>query len=217
MDNSGANGSFRSQPDDVEQCYTPTLADAASDRGRKRWRRAGKKCVDPEKALAMRFSVRLALRRRCIAWPTYSRRISSSPPDLLLFSYPLNFQLNHFTMSQPIRKLRVAVSGLGRMGARHANHFLHRTPKAELVAAFTPDERELAWGKEHLAPWGVKLYTDYAEMLKHEGLEAVCVATVTTVHAEHTIKAIEAGKHVLCEKPLSTKLDVVRTSLLPYS
>ena len=120
-------------------------------------------------------------------------------------------------MSQPIRKLRVAVSGLGRMGARHANHFLHRTPKAELVAAFTPDERELAWGKEHLAPWGVKLYTDYAEMLKHEGLEAVCVATVTTVHAEHTIKAIEAGKHVLCEKPLSTKLDVVRTSLLPYS
>ena len=50
-------------------------------------------------------------------------------------------------------------------------------------------------------------------MLKHEGLEAVCVATVTTVHAEHTIKAIEAGKHVLCEKPLSTKLDVVRESL----
>lgn len=113
-------------------------------------------------------------------------------------------------MSQPVRRLRVAVSGLGRMGARHANHFLHRTPKAELVAAFTPDEKEIAWAKENLVPWGVKLYTEYEEMLRHEGLEAVCVATVTTVHAEQTIKAIEAGKHVLCEKPLSTKLEVVR-------
>jgi hypothetical protein len=79
------------------------------------------------------------------------------------------------------------------------------TPKAELVAAFTPAEKEIAWAKENLEPWGVKIYTDYDEMLEHEGLEAVCVATVTTVHAEQTIKAIEAGKHVLCEKPMSTK------------
>ena len=57
--------------------------------------------------------------------------------------------------------------------------------------------------------WGVKIYSDYDQMLKHEGLEAVCVSTVTTVHAEQTIKAIEAGMHVLCEKPLSTKLEIV--------
>lgn len=116
-------------------------------------------------------------------------------------------------MAQPVRRLKIAVSGLGRMGARHANHFLHRTPKAELVAAFTPDDKEAAWAKENLEPWGVKIYNDYDQMLKHEGLEAVCVATVTTVHAEQTIKAIETGKHVLCEKPLSTKLHVVRTTL----
>ncbi|KAF2730002.1 NAD(P)-binding protein [Polyplosphaeria fusca] len=107
-----------------------------------------------------------------------------------------------------VRRLRIAVSGLGRMGARHANHFLHRTPRASLVAAFSPDPKEIEWAREYLEPWGVKLYTDYDEMLRHENLEAVCVATATTVHAEQTIKAIEAGKHVLCEKPLSTKLDV---------
>ncbi|KAF2105351.1 hypothetical protein BDV96DRAFT_509501 [Lophiotrema nucula] len=111
-------------------------------------------------------------------------------------------------MAPQIRRLQVAVSGLGRMGARHANHFLHRTPRAELVAAFSPDPKEIEWAKEHLEPWGVKLYTEFDEMLKHEGLEAVCVATATTVHAEQTIKAIEAGKHVLCEKPLSTKLEI---------
>ncbi|KAF2190876.1 NAD(P)-binding protein [Zopfia rhizophila CBS 207.26] len=106
------------------------------------------------------------------------------------------------------RRLKIAVSGLGRMGARHANHFLHRTPRAELVAAFSPDPKEIAWAKEHLEPWGVTLYKNYEEMLKHEGLEAVSIATVTTVHAEETIKAIEAGLHVLCEKPLSTKLEI---------
>jgi myo-inositol 2-dehydrogenase/D-chiro-inositol 1-dehydrogenase len=120
-------------------------------------------------------------------------------------------------MSKPVRKLKIAVSGLGRMGARHANHFLHRTPKAELVAAFTPAENEVAWAKENLEPWGVKIYTDYDEMLKHEGLEAVCVATVTTAHAPQTIKAIEAGLHVLCEKPLSTDLAIVSSQVTRVS
>ena len=121
-------------------------------------------------------------------------------------------------MAPTVRRLRVAVSGLGRMGARHALHFLHRTPRAELTAAFTPNEEEVAWARENLEPWGVTIYTNYDEMLKHKGLEAVCIATVTTVHAEQTIKAIESGKHVLCEKPLSTKLDVVRISIhLPSS
>ncbi|KAH4907699.1 hypothetical protein HBI80_067780 [Parastagonospora nodorum] len=116
-------------------------------------------------------------------------------------------------MAPTLRRLKIAVSGLGRMGARHAQHFLHRTPKAELVAAFTPADSELVWAKENLEPWGVKIYSDYDEMLKHEGLEAVCVAVVTTAHAEQSIKAIEAGLHVLCEKPLSTKLDVCQQLL----
>ncbi|KAL5118946.1 hypothetical protein ACEQ8H_003075 [Pleosporales sp. CAS-2024a] len=111
-------------------------------------------------------------------------------------------------MAPTLRRLKIAVSGLGRMGARHANHFLHRTPRAELVAAFTPAEKELAWAKENLEPWGVNVYSDYDDMLQHQGLEAVCVATVTTAHVEQSIKAIEAGLHVLCEKPLSTNLEV---------
>lgn len=93
------------------------------------------------------------------------------------------------------------------MGARHALNFLNRTPRAELVAAFTPDEKEAAWARTNLE--GVKIYSNYDEMLKHPGLEAVIVATVTTVHAEQAIKAITADKHVLCEKPLSTSVEIV--------
>lgn len=75
-----------------------------------------------------------------------------------------------------------------------------------MVAASSPDDAELQWAKQHLESFGVRLYKDYKEMLKHEGLKAVVIASVTAVHAEQAIKAIEANKHVLCEKPLSTSV-----------
>lgn len=109
----------------------------------------------------------------------------------------------------PPRKLQVAVAGLGRMGARHALNYLTRTPRAELVAVFTPEAKEVEWARRELEPHGTKIYTDYDEMLKHPNLDAVVVATVTTAHAEEAIKALEANKHVLCEKPLSTSVEIV--------
>ncbi|KAL9057674.1 MAG: hypothetical protein Q9162_002148 [Coniocarpon cinnabarinum] len=96
----------------------------------------------------------------------------------------------------------------GRMGARHALHFLHMTPRANLAAVFSPDDKELAWAARELEPYGVTLYRDYDEMIKHAGLEAVCVATATTVHAEQSLKAIAADLHVLCEKPISTSVEI---------
>lgn len=110
-------------------------------------------------------------------------------------------------------KLKIGCAGLGRMGKRHALNFLQRTPRAQLVAASTPDDTEIEWAQTHLVPFGVKIYKNYEDMLKHEGLEAVVVASATAVHAEQAIKAIEADKHVLCEKPLSTSVEIVRPSL----
>ncbi|KAJ2896012.1 hypothetical protein MKZ38_005984 [Zalerion maritima] len=118
-----------------------------------------------------------------------------------------------------IQRLRCAIAGLGRMGKRHAVHFLQSTPRAHLVAAFTPDESEIAWARQHLEPFGVRLYKDYGEMLRAEtapfsdenapgGLQAMIVSTATAVHAEESIQAIESGLHVLCEKPLSTSVEV---------
>lgn len=107
------------------------------------------------------------------------------------------------------KKLAIAAAGLGRMGKRHAINFLNRTPRAELVAAFSPDPEELAWAKVNLEPHGVTLYNDYDKMIQQEGLMAVVIGTATSVHAEESIKAMQKGLHVLCEKPLSTDLDVV--------
>ncbi|UNI15410.1 hypothetical protein JDV02_001945 [Purpureocillium takamizusanense] len=108
------------------------------------------------------------------------------------------------------KKLQIAAAGLGRMGKRHALNFLNRTPRAELVAAFSPDQEELAWGKVNLEPYGVTLYDDYQKMLEHPGLNAVVIGTATSVHAEEAIQAMRKDLHVLCEKPLSTNINVCR-------
>ena len=105
--------------------------------------------------------------------------------------------------------LKIAAAGLGRMGKRHAINFLQRTPRATLVAAFTPDETEMSWAKEHLEPYGVTLYSSYEKMIEQEGLQAVVIGTATSVHAEEAIQAMRKGLHVLCEKPLSTDIGIV--------
>lgn len=110
-------------------------------------------------------------------------------------------------MSSP--KLKVAIAGLGRMGARHALHFHQLTPRAELIAVSSPDPKEIAWAARNLE--GVRTYLDYDQMLREEkDLQSVVVSSATIVHAEQAIKAIDLGLHVLCEKPLSTSPEVVR-------
>lgn len=107
-------------------------------------------------------------------------------------------------------RLRIGCAGLGRMGKRHALHFAEQVPRAHLVAVSSPDETELEWARQRLGPLGVTVYKNYDDMLKHEGLQAVVVASATAVHAEQAIKAMDANLHVLCEKPLSTSVEIVR-------
>lgn len=91
---------------------------------------------------------------------------------------------------------------------RHARHFATLTPRAELIAVCSPVQAELDAAQKEFP--GVRAYKDYDQMLDQEkGLQAVVVASATTVHAEQAIKAIERGYHVLCEKPLSTSPEIV--------
>ncbi|KAJ5946852.1 hypothetical protein N7454_003691 [Penicillium verhagenii] len=113
-----------------------------------------------------------------------------------------------------LQKLRVGISGLGRMGKRHASNFHDLTARAEVVAASSPDENEHPWAKENLP--GVQVYLDYDEMLQNANLDAVVVASITAAHAEQAIKAIKKGLHVLCEKPLSIDAEVAQSVVDAY-
>ncbi len=107
-------------------------------------------------------------------------------------------------MSASSTPLRIGIAGLGRMGQRHARVIALGTPGARLVAACSPVADERNWARREL---GLStLYEDFGALLRDPNLDAVAIVTPTTLHAEQTIAALEAGKHVFLEKPLA--LDV---------
>lgn len=57
------------------------------------------------------------------------------------------------------------------------------------------------------------VYTDYREMIAQEELDAVVISTPDDTHAPMTIAAVEAGLHVLCEKPLANDVETARAML----
>jgi myo-inositol 2-dehydrogenase/D-chiro-inositol 1-dehydrogenase len=79
------------------------------------------------------------------------------------------------------------------------------------VCSAAPDEIEWAQSNTDYQDFNIATYSSYEDMLSHPGLQAVWISTSTDVHAIQTIKAVEKGLHVLCEKPLSTDLDEVRS------
>ena len=60
--------------------------------------------------------------------------------------------------------------------------------------------------EEMAKKYNCKAYTDYSQMLLDPKIDAVIVAAPNTTHAEMTVAALKAGKHVMCEKPMATTL-----------
>ena len=102
--------------------------------------------------------------------------------------------------------LKCAVIGLG-MGRNHAVAFAAH-PDATLVGVVdTNQARAEAGAKE----WSCRAYADPAEMLAAEKPDIVSIATPNAFHAPLAIQALDAGAHVLCEKPLATTAEAART------
>lgn len=108
-------------------------------------------------------------------------------------------------MNYQDRKIKFAVAGSGHIGKRHAE-MIRRNVEAELVAMCDIRPADALQMKEL---GDVPFFNSVDEMLD-AGLEfdVVSVCTPNGLHAEHSIKALEHHKHVVCEKPMAiTKAD----------
>lgn len=99
-----------------------------------------------------------------------------------------------------MKKIRVGIIGVGNIAENHIKAY-QQNENAELCAFCDINEERLkAMGEKY----GVtRLYTDKDEMLQQEELDAVSVCTWNSQHAPCTIAALQAGVHVLCEKPMA--------------
>lgn len=106
-------------------------------------------------------------------------------------------------MTAPDDVLRVGVVGVGTMGARHVA-VLQQLERTRLVAV--ADSDPVARSRALAGVHDVREFSDWRSLLVEMGssLDAVCVASPSTSHAEIALAALASGVHVLVEKPIAT-------------
>ena len=100
--------------------------------------------------------------------------------------------------------VRVGVIGSGFIGSIHLEAF-KVVPDAEVVAIASPDlEHVRATAKRHGVP---RWFTDYHDLLAQKYIDMVSLALPNYLHAQVCIDSAQAGKHVVCEKPMCLTLE----------
>jgi len=99
--------------------------------------------------------------------------------------------------------VRIGLIGYGAWGKHHARA-IRETPGCELVAvcARSEDSRRLA-----AADTGAAVHSDYRQLLERSDIDAVDIVAPNYLHEEIAGAALEAGKHVLLEKPMATSIE----------
>lgn len=101
------------------------------------------------------------------------------------------------------KNLKIGIIGCGFMGRMHGTVY-SLLERAELVACVDIN-RETA--KKYSADFSVNSYTSLEEMLTHEEIDAIDICVPTYLHKDFTIKSAQAGKDIVCEKPMALILE----------
>lgn len=103
-------------------------------------------------------------------------------------------------MSQS-RPLKFAIIGCGRIAHRHAQHI---QKFGELVSACEIDKEKSA---EFGLKYSIPIFDSHIDLLSETDVDIITICSPNGLHAEHSIDALNAGKHVLCEKPMALSTD----------
>jgi len=94
--------------------------------------------------------------------------------------------------------LHVGIIGFGRIGAEHAR-WIGATQNVRVACVFDPTQARRALAES----CGYVGVGSLSELLQRDDVDAVLVSTPTSMHFEHAAKSIDAGKHVMIEKPMA--------------
>ena len=107
-----------------------------------------------------------------------------------------------------MKKLKIGIVGAGRIGKVHAQSIVYHIPEAEVV--MVTDVVEAA-AKGLAEKYGIPAWsTDYMDIVNNPEIDAVLVCSPTPTHADISIAAMEAGKHVFCEKPVDLTIEKIK-------
>jgi len=96
---------------------------------------------------------------------------------------------------------------MGRIGQVHLENIHYRIDNAEVIAVMNPSEK----GQLFARNLGVPLVSDNPNLIfNNTDIDAVLICSPSNTHAEYIIKAAEAGKAILCEKPLDLSLEKIQ-------
>jgi len=134
-----------------------------------------------------------------------SRRQFLKTSTLAAASLPfLNPLIVHAQSAEPTKKLGFALAGLGSLSTHQIAPALQKTKFCKLTGIITGHpEKAAKWKAQYNIPdQNIFNYDNMDKMAGNPDIDVVYVVTPNGLHADHTIKAAKAGKHVLCEKPM---------------
>ena len=100
--------------------------------------------------------------------------------------------------------IKIGSVGLGRLGYEHAKNIATSIPGAQLTAICDIDAQRV---KDVAAEFDVAYtYTNFEEMCANPELDAIVIVSPSMFHADQIKIALDAGKHVFCDKPLDTTI-----------
>src|SRR5436190_6272962 len=109
--------------------------------------------------------------------------------------------------------VKYGVIGVGAIAQRRHIPECCANPDSKLVALADPSPGRAEGLSKQSGDGTAKAYADYKDMLKDPNVDAIIVAGPNSLHASQSIEALNAGKHVLCEKPMATTREDARAMI----
>lgn len=138
--------------------------------------------------------------------PFIKQLLTVSGGVLLTSQLPLLYGFN-----KPVggKKLGIALVGLGNYAGGQLGPALLETEHCYLAAIVTgTKEKETTWAEKYnIKKENIYNYDNYDSIIDNDDIDIVYVVLPNSMHAEYSIRAAKAGKHVICEKPMATSIE----------